>query len=123
VRDETFAEITYHAAYQPQRAIRTDRWLYIQSFDDQNRPNLSNVDASGSKTLWVDAGWADQPVPGVRLHDLMFDPHELRNLAGDPTAATIQAGLARRLNRWMIDTDDPLLQGPVPPPARAGQPA
>ena len=123
VRDQTFAEITYHAAYQPQRAIRTDRWLYIQSFDDQNRPNLSNVDTSGSKTLWVDAGWADQPVPGVRLHDLMFDPHELRNLAGDPAAATIQAGLARRLERWMIDTDDPLLHGPVPPPAQAGQPA
>ncbi|TCC35801.1 sulfatase [Kribbella speibonae] len=123
VRDETFAEVTYHAAYQPQRAIRTEQWLYIRSFDDQNRPNLSNVDASESKTLWVNAGWADQPVPRVRLHDLTFDPHERNNLAGDPATATIQAGLARRLDRWMIDTDDPLLQGPVPPPARAEQPA
>ncbi|MGW7683980.1 sulfatase family protein [Kribbella sp. NPDC054772] len=116
VRDETFAEITYHAAYQPQRAIRTDRWLYIQTFDDQNRPNLRNVDASASKSLWVDAGYADQPVPTVRLHDLMFDPHEIRNLADCPTSAETRADLAERLERWMIETDDPLLLGPVPPP-------
>ncbi len=117
VRDETFAEITYHAAYQPQRAIRTERWLYIQGFDDRDRPTLPNVDHSASKALWVAAGWADQPTPTVRLHDVIFDPHELRNLADCPTAATIRADLAQRLDRWMIETDDPLLLGPVPPPA------
>lgn len=117
IREEAFAEITYHAAYQPQRAIRTERWLYIQHFDDWNRPRLPNVDASGSKSLWVDAGWPEQELPTVRLHDLIFDPHELRNLADCPTAATVRADLAQRLDRWMIETDDPLLLGAVPPPA------
>lgn len=116
VRDETFAEITYHAAYQPQRAIRTRRWLYIQSFHDWDRPMLPNVDASGSKRLWVDAGWPEHEVPKVRLHDLVFDPHEMRNLADSPAVATVRADLARRLDRWMVETDDPLLRGPVPPP-------
>ncbi len=117
VREETFAEITYHAAYQPQRAIRTDRWLYIQGFDDRDRPTLANVDASASKALWIEAGWAEQPTPTVRLHDVILDPHELRNLADCPTAAATRADLARRLDHWMIETDDPLLLGPVPPPA------
>ncbi|MEQ4209460.1 sulfatase [Actinopolymorpha sp. B9G3] len=116
IREETFAEITYHAAYQPERAIRTERWLYIQRFNDWNRPTLPNVDASGSKSLWVDAGWLDQELPTVRLHDLMFDPHEVRNLADCPTAASVRADLAERLERWMLETDDPLLLGPVPPP-------
>lgn len=116
IRDETFAEITYHAAYQPQRAIRTQRWLYIESFDDWQHPILPNVDASASKTLWMDAGWGEEHRPTVRLHDLMFDPHEARNLADDPSKATIRADLAKRLERWMIETDDPLLLGPVPPP-------
>lgn len=116
VREETFAEITYHVAYQPQRAIRTERWLYIQRFDDWRRPTLPNVDASGSKTFWIDAGWPDQDVPTVRLHDLIFDPHERRNLADCPSTAEVRADLARRLDHWMIMTDDPLLRGPIPPP-------
>ena len=116
IRDETFAEVTYHVAYQPQRAVRTERWLYVKDFEGRDRPRLPNVDDSASKALWVDAGWAEQPTPPVRLHDLMFDPHELRNLAGSAATATIQQDLDRRLDRWMHDTGDPLVHGPVPPP-------
>ena len=116
IRDETFAEVTYHAAYQPQRAIRTERWLYVEGFDDWDRLTYPNVDGSPSKTLWIEAGWADHRTPNVRLHDLMFDPHEMRNLAECPTTAEVRADLAQRLERWMIETDDPLLLGPVPPP-------
>lgn len=117
IREETFAEITYHAAYQPQRAVRTDRWLYIQDFTGRERPTLTNVDDSASKALWVDAGWSDHPTPAVRLHDLVFDPHEQHNLAARQTLAITRAELAGRLESWMSDTDDPLLLGPVPAPA------
>jgi N-sulfoglucosamine sulfohydrolase len=34
VRSEIFSELTYHAAYEPQRAIRTDRFKYVRRFDD-----------------------------------------------------------------------------------------
>ena len=34
VRDEIFAEVTYHAAYEPMRCVRTPRWKYIRYFDD-----------------------------------------------------------------------------------------
>ena len=116
IREETFAEVTYHVEYQPQRAIRTERWLYVRDFEGRDRPRLRNVDDSASKALWVDAGWADHHTPPVRLHDLLFDPHEQHNLAGSAATATIQQDLDRRLDRWMRDTDDPLVHGPVPPP-------
>ncbi|BCJ36288.1 heparan N-sulfatase [Actinocatenispora thailandica] len=121
IREETFAEVTYHVAYQPQRAIRTERWLYVKDFEGRDRPRLRNVDDSASKALWVDAGWAEQHTPPVRLHDLMFDPHEQRDLADRPATATIQQDLDRRLDRWMRATGDPLVHGPVPPPP-AGSP-
>ena len=34
VRDAIFAEGTYHAAYEPQRAVRTPRWKFIKRFGD-----------------------------------------------------------------------------------------
>jgi arylsulfatase A-like enzyme len=45
------------------------------------------------------------------LYDLELDPGELRNLATDPTYATELARLRRRLVDWMIEIDDPLLNG------------
>ncbi len=116
VREETFAEVTFHVAYEPQRAVRTDRWSYIRRFDDRTRPTLPNVDDSPSKDLWVDGGWADRPVAGERLHDLLLDPHEATNLIDQPAHATTLADLRDRLGRWMVDTADPILQGPIPAP-------
>ena len=36
VHDEIFAEVTYHAAYEPQRAVRTTRYKYVRRYDDRH---------------------------------------------------------------------------------------
>jgi N-sulfoglucosamine sulfohydrolase len=117
--DEIFTEMTYHAAYQPQRAIRTERWKYIRRFDDSEHPVLVNCDDSASKELLVEHGWADQTLATEQLYDLVFDPSEARNVAGQPANDAVLAELRDRLRRWMAERDDPLLEGPVPPPPGA----
>jgi len=119
VRDELFAELTYHAAYDPMRAIRTRRHKLIRHFGDRLEPVLPNVDDSPSKALLVAAGWGRTPRPHVELYDLLMDPGEMRNLAGLPAHADVEADLTARLDAWMHETDDPLLDGPVPPPPGA----
>ena len=55
--------------------------------------------------------------PGVvELYDLEEDPLEQRNLAGTKKVADAQKTLSAELWRWMRDTEDPLLHGPVPSP-------
>lgn len=119
LHEAIFAEVTFHAAYEPQRAVRTDRWKYIRRFDDYPRPVLANCDDSASKELLVESGWGDQVVPREELHDLVLDPAEGSNVAGDPAAAEVLAEMRARLDRWMRETADPLLEGPVAPPPGA----
>jgi N-sulfoglucosamine sulfohydrolase len=119
IREEIFAEVTYHAAYEPQRAVRTRRWKYIRRFDGRSRPNLPNCDDSLSKEVWLEHGWRERPVASEQLFDLIFDPYEAHNLADDPTTRDVLEEMRGRMERWMRDTDDPLLQGPVPAPLGA----
>jgi arylsulfatase A-like enzyme len=118
-RSEIFSELTYHAAYEPQRAIRTDRYKYIRRFDDYPYPVLANCDDSPSKDAYLARGWATRPVARESLHDLFFNPGEGRNLIENLDYAGVLAELRERLHRWMVDTDDPLLRGPINPPPGA----
>jgi N-sulfoglucosamine sulfohydrolase len=119
VNDEIYAELTYHAAYEPQRAIRTRRWKYIRRYGDRLKPVLANVDDSPSKALLVANGWGERELPREALYDVLFDPLESVNLAGTPAVADVEAELSGRLESWMRDTGDPLLDGPVPAPPGA----
>ena len=118
VNDEVFAEVTYHAAYEPKRAVRTQRWKYMRHFGGRDRPVLPNCDDSPSKDVWLDAGWQRLPMDEERLYDLAFDPNETRNRANDADAAEVLDDMRGRLDRWMARTDDPLLGGAhvQPPP-------
>jgi N-sulfoglucosamine sulfohydrolase len=119
LRGEIFSELTYHAAYEPQRSIRTERYKYIRRFDEYPYPVLPNCDDSPSKQAYVDRGWAQRTVARESLHDLFFNPGEGRNLIDHPGYAEVRAQLATRLQEWMRDTDDPLLAGPIAPPPGA----
>ncbi len=116
INEEIFSEVTFHAGYEPMRAVRTRRWKYIRRFDDRGMPVLCNCDQSASKDLCTDHGWADRPVHTEELFDLLFDPNETNNLVHSPDAADALEDMRRRLDEWMQRTDDPLLKGPVPQP-------
>jgi arylsulfatase A-like enzyme len=117
LRDRLFAEMTWHAAYEPQRAVRTERWKYIRRFSDRTTPVLANCDDSPSKDLLMANGWAQRTVAHEQLYDLLFDPNESDNLAQSADARTTLEQMRAMLLEWMDETDDPLLHGdPSPPP-------
>ena len=125
INDAIFAEVTYHAAYDPQRAIRTRRFKYVRRFGDRDLPVLPNIDDSPSKDLLLLHGLAERPRAREELYDLVFDPGEATNLVGDPDHADVHAELSGRLEAWMRETEDPLLDGdvPAPPGAELNDPA
>jgi arylsulfatase A-like enzyme len=119
INDAIYAEVTYHAAYEPKRAVRTKRWKYIRNFGDRRKPVLANCDLGDSKQLWLDNDWAGQSLAAEELYDLLFDPVERCNLADDARYSSVKQDMATRLKVWMERTCDPLLDGPVPLPLDA----
>jgi len=119
INEEIFSEVTYHAAYEPQRAVRTQRWKYIRRFEERHTPVLPNCDDSLSKDVWMKHGWRERPVLQEQLYDLILDPNETHNLAGESSMDEVLDEMRGRLERWMRSTDDPLLKGPVPAPSGA----
>jgi arylsulfatase A-like enzyme len=119
IHDGIFAEVTYHAAYEPMRAVRTQRWKYIRRFDHHLGPVLANCDDSPSKDVLMQHGWQERSRPFEQLYDLIFDPNEASNVANDLSVAVVLEEMRTRLDNWMRDTNDPLLHGPVMPPPGA----
>jgi arylsulfatase A-like enzyme len=116
IHDEIFAEVTYHAAYEPQRAVRTARYKYMRRYNEQHPGRvLANLDDSLTKEVLLAAGWADVDPPWEALFDLWLDPSEGQNRIDDPALEGVLADLRRRLDDWMVRTEDPLLDGPVSP--------
>jgi N-sulfoglucosamine sulfohydrolase len=118
INEEVFAEVTYHAAYEPMRAVRTKRWKYIRRWGDHaKQPVLPNCDDSPSKDEWLVNGWRTHPVAAEALYDLCFDPQENQNLVDHPDHTDTLAEMRGRLKRWMEHTKDPLLAGSVAAPS------
>jgi len=117
IRDAVFAEVNYHHTYEPQRAVRTPRWKYIRRFQEPVDPVL-RTDPGPSRDYWEEHGWSEQTLPLEALYDLVFDPHEVCNRAFDPSCGDVRAELRARLDAWMRETRDPLLDGPIPAPER-----
>ena len=116
IHDTIFAEVNFHAAYEPMRAVRTKRWKYIKRFDGRTQPVLPNCDEGECKSFWLEHGWADLKPPAEMLFDLIFDPYESNNLIHSPGHQPILKEIRQKLFDWMQETDDPLLTGPIPAP-------
>ena len=115
-RDEIFAGSTWHAAYEPQRAIRTSRYKYIRRWGDRRTPVLPNTDDGPTKDFLLHHGWGEREIPFEQLYDLVFDPNEANNLVGNVACEGVLGDLRARLELWMRETEDPLLAGHVDPP-------
>lgn len=131
IHDAVFGEINFHAAYEPQRAVRTQRWKYIRHYNviPSSRtllyemsirrwkcirrqgntyalPMIANCDAGPSRDLYLEHDWQKGEVACEQLYDLMLDPNEMRNLAGDYTHYDVLIDMRARLESWMLDTND-----------------
>ena len=116
LHDELFSELTYHAAYEPQRAVRTARYKYIRRFDEQHPGRVvANLDDGLTKDVLLGLGWAAVDPPAESLYDVLLDPSEGTNRIDDPALAGVLSDLKGRFRDWMVRTDDPLLDGAVAP--------
>lgn len=109
VHDAIFGEVSYHAAYEPMRCVRTERYKYIRRYDGREKLVLPNVDDTPTKAFLLDHDWEDQPRDQEMLFDLMFDPDEAHNIIAREDVADVVSDLQIRLDAWMQATDDPLL--------------
>lgn len=115
INDEIYGEVTWHAAYEPKRAVRTKRWKYIRHFDHNYKQEvLPNCDEGPSKSLLLkESDWGSREPAEEQLYDLLMDPQEANNLADVPGFGKTRDEMRERLRRWMERTDDPLLKGEV----------
>lgn len=112
VNDHIFSEVTYHAAYDPMRAVRTDRLKLIRHFGELRR-SMANIGDHAAKDIFMTSKLPFIPREPVYLYDLVADPEERQNLAHRPEYAGELAELSSTLEDWMRRTHDPLLDGPI----------
>lgn len=125
-REAIYAEHNWHDYQAHERAVRTDRYLYIRNAF----PNLTGsppADAVRSPTylLMQELHRADRltrdqlgcflsPRPTEELYDVKADPHQLHNLMDDPTHAQARDRLRGMLDQWVRETGDRVPEKPTP---------
>jgi len=119
------------STFYPRRAIRSGRYKYIANLAS-GRPNpVAGIDADlafrhSRRAEYVDTvqGQAMTRLgnpPAEELYDVVADPAEFRNLAGDVARAATLADLRAQLAQWQAETDDPLRDPAVPAAQTAEQ--
>ncbi len=119
INEMIFAEINYHPAYEPIRAVRTKDWKYIRRFHDYPYPILCDCDDSPTKDYFIEKGWDKTILPREELYYLPLDPCESNNLVECNWAKGELERLREILHKWMVRTNDPLLNGDIPAPKDA----
>ena len=116
VNDAVFSEVTYHAAAEPQRCIRTKRYKYIRRYGVNEVDVPAKFDAGGSMEFLLVEGLLSRQIDREMLFDLSFDPGERQNLIGCPDYAPIASDLRARLAGHMKETGDFVESGNLPRP-------
>jgi arylsulfatase A-like enzyme len=121
-RDAIFAEHNWHDYSAYERAVRTERYLYIRNWLPQY-PFTPPADAVRSpsfvKMLELHAAGKlapeqstcfEAPSPEEQLFNLHADPYSLRNLAGDKEQVAVLKEMRQRMDAWRRDTGDHIPQ-------------
>lgn len=116
VNDAVYSEVTYHAATEPQRCVRTKRYKYIKRYAVNDNYVPANIDAGESKTFMLDEGLLERQIDREMLFDLSFDPAERNNLIAHPDYAQAAASMRALLAKHMEDTEDFAESGSLPRP-------
>jgi N-sulfoglucosamine sulfohydrolase len=118
VREYVYAEQHWHDFDACERAVRNERFKYIRNYfnDLQGTPP---ADAVRSPTFQVMRRLRDEgklktgelnpftkPRPAEELYDVQSDPHEMRNLAGDPKHESTLVQFRAELAGWQKQTGD-----------------
>jgi N-sulfoglucosamine sulfohydrolase len=115
-RDAIFAEKTFHSYYDPMRCLRTQRHKLIRNFEQSFAVEVPADIQAGPIFRSDPTRYSTDRPSVVELYDLQNDPLEMDNLAGHAELAAVERELNDRLWSWMRDTNDPILDGPIPSP-------
>ncbi len=119
VQDFVFAEKNWHDYEDHARCARSERFKYIRN-NYHDLPLTPPADAVRSPTyeemlrLRKEEGKLNEaqlrcflkPRPKEEFYDCVADPHELKNLAGDPAFAEELARHRKALETWAVRTGD-----------------
>lgn len=114
-RNDLYLEMTYHDRYNPMRAIRTRRHKYIRNFGERPLVYLPKDIYEGCAGKEMREEYYGARRPAEELYDLESDPLEKTNLADDAEYRAHLEQLRWRVQTWMEETGDLLLQGDWPP--------
>lgn len=119
-RSEIFAEVNFHASYEPMRMIRTNEYKYIRYFyQNYLKQIFPHIDNSPEKKRLFNHHLGEYTHAPEYLFDLRIDPSERENLINHPAYQDIKRELIDKLDIWMHQTNDPLLQGNLKLPKEA----
>ncbi|MBL8205526.1 MAG: sulfatase [Blastocatellia bacterium] len=120
IRDAIYAEKNWHDYEDRVRAVRNERFKYIRN-DYPDLAGTPSADAGRSPTMDAIRRWHREgkltplqsrifqaPRPAEELYDVIADPLEINNLAGNPRYAKTLATLRARLKQWGDETNDVL---------------
>jgi arylsulfatase A-like enzyme len=118
IRKYAFAEHNWQDYQARERAVRTDRYLYVRNelpelpatppaevvrgmtYQTMRRLRESGKLAPAQMACFL------RPRPQEELYDLVSDPHQLKNLADDSKYAETLRDLRQVLSNWQTETND-----------------
>jgi len=113
IRNNIYAEKSFHEIYDPMRCVRTRNYKYIHNFKNSDTLYQLTKDIPASKILKKQV---KNPRMEEELYDLEADSLEMNNLINNPEYESIADELRKKLNDWMVRTNDPILNGVIKPP-------